>query len=65
MSKIAITLKKSGIGFAKDQRLTIASLGLRKLNQTVEHEDIPSIRGMVRKIQHLVEVIEVPRSTSK
>ena len=54
--KISITLKKSTIGFARDQRRTIASLGLRRLNHTVEHEDTPSIRGMVRKVQHLVEV---------
>ena len=58
MSKIAITWKKSGIGFPRDQRLTIASLGLRRLNQTVEQEDTPSIRGMVRKVSHLVEVAE-------
>lgn len=65
MSKIAITWKKSGIGFARDQRLTIASLGLRRLNQTVEHDDVPSIRGMVHKVQHLVEVKEMPASKSK
>ena len=65
MSKIAITWKKSGIGFARDQRLTIASLGLRRLNQTVEHDDVPSIRGMVQKVQHLVEVKEMPASKSK
>ena len=58
MAKIAITWKKSGIGFARDQRRVIASLGLRRLNQTVEHEDTPSIRGMVRKVRHLLEVAE-------
>ena len=56
MARIAITWKKSGIGFPRDQRRTIASLGLRRLNQTVEHEDTPSTRGMVHKVRHLVEV---------
>ena len=65
MGKIAITWKKSGIGFARDQRRTIASLGLRRLNQTVEHEDTPSIRGMVRKLAHLLEVNEVPESKTE
>ena len=59
MSKIAVTWKKSTIGFPRDQRRTIASLGLRRLNQTVEHEDTPPIRGMVHKVRHLVEVREV------
>ncbi len=58
MAKITITWKKSGIGFARDQRRVIASLGLRRLNQTVEHEDTPSIRGMVRKVRHLLEVVD-------
>ena len=59
MSKIVITWKRSTIGFPRDQRRTIAGLGLRRLNQTVEHEDIPSIRGMVNKVRHLVEVMSV------
>ena len=63
MSKIAITWKRSTIGYARNQRRVIASLGLRRLHQTVEHEDTPSIRGMVRKVQHLLEVSESP-STS-
>ena len=65
MSKIAITWKKSGIGFPRDQRRTIASLGLRRLNHTVEQEDTPSIRGMVRKVSHLVEVAEGLSSLKK
>jgi len=56
MAKILVTWKKSGIGFPRDQRRTIAGLGLRKLHQTVEHEDTPSILGMVQKVSHLVEV---------
>lgn len=56
MAKIAVTWKKSAIGFPQDQRRTIAGLGLRRLHHTVEHEDTPSIRGMVNKVRHLVEV---------
>ena len=56
MGKITVTLKKSVIGHPQDQRGTVAGLGLRKLNQTVEHEDTATIRGMVSKISHLVEV---------
>ena len=59
MGRISITWKKSGIGYPRTQRKTIASLGLRRLNQTVEHEDTPSIRGMVEKVQHMVAVTEV------
>ncbi len=59
MSKVAITWKKSGIGYPKDQRRTIAALGLRKLHHTVEHERTPAIEGMVFKVRHLVEVKEI------
>ena len=59
MARIAVTWKKSGIGYPRDQRRTIESLGLRKLNHTVEHEDTPSILGMVHKVRHLVVVKEV------
>jgi len=47
---------KSGIGYSKDQRATLTGLGFRKLNQTVELEDTPAIRGMVNKVRHLVSV---------
>lgn len=58
MKKLEITLKKSLIGRPQDQRLTVATLGLKKLNQTVTHDDSPAIRGMIRKVSHLVEVKE-------
>ena len=58
MTRMAITWKKSAIGFPRGQRKTIESLGLRRLHQTVEHDDTPSIRGMVNKVRHLVEVEE-------
>jgi len=62
MAKLAVTLKKSTIGFARNQRRVVESLGLRKLHQTVEHEDTPTIRGMVHKVRHLVEVREFESS---
>jgi len=57
--KLRITLKRSTIGRPPDQRATVRALGLRKLHQTVEKPNVPSIRGMVKKVIHLVEVEEV------
>jgi large subunit ribosomal protein L30 len=59
MAKLRIKWVKSAIGYSQDQKDTIRSLGLRKLQQTVEHEDQPAIRGMVKKVSHLVKVEEV------
>jgi large subunit ribosomal protein L30 len=59
VAKLQITLKRSLIGRPEDQRTTVRTLGLRKLHQTVVHEDTPSIRGMVTKVSHLVEVKEI------
>lgn len=59
MAKLRIKWVKSSIGYSRDQKETIRALGLRKLQQTVEHEDRPSIRGMVQKVIHLVKVEEV------
>jgi large subunit ribosomal protein L30 len=59
MSKLRVTYVKSAIGYNKRQKSTIKALGLRKLNQTVEHEDSPSIRGMIKSVSHLVAVEEV------
>tara|TARA_Y100001001_G_scaffold147459_1_gene155646 strand:- start:100 stop:282 length:183 start_codon:yes stop_codon:yes gene_type:complete len=58
MAKISVTWKKSTIGYSQRQRRIIESLGLRKLNHTVVHESSPSIRGMLNKVGHLVEVKE-------
>ena len=58
-NKLSVTWKVSGIGYKRDQRRTIEALGLRKLHQTVVHNDTPSIRGMLFKVRHLVEVEEV------
>jgi len=51
-----ITWVKSGIGYEKSQKRTIAALGFHRLNQSVVHEDSSSIRGMVNKVRHLVKV---------
>ncbi|AIM16687.1 MULTISPECIES: 50S ribosomal protein L30 [Neobacillus] len=57
-NKLLVTLKKSVIGRPQDQRETVKALGLRKLNQTVEHQDNAAIRGMINKVAHLVTVKE-------
>lgn len=58
MSTIKIKQVRSRIRRPKNQKLTLDALGLEKLNQVVEHEDTPQIRGMVAKVSHLVEVVE-------
>ena len=58
MAKLNITLVKSGIGYAEDQKRTLKALGFRRLNQIVSHDDSGSIRGMVNKVRHLVKVEE-------
>ncbi|ACL25866.1 MULTISPECIES: 50S ribosomal protein L30 [Chloroflexus] len=59
MGKLRVTYVKSAIGYARDQKETLAALGLRRLNQSVLKPDNPSVRGMLFKIQHLVKVEEV------
>jgi len=56
---LRITLVKSPIGYDKRQKATIRALGLHRLHQSVEHVDSPALRGMVSKVNHLVEVEEV------
>lgn len=58
MSTIKIKQVKSRIGAPKDQKRTLDALGLRKLNHVVEHEETPSILGMVNKVKHLVTVVK-------
>ena len=58
VTKLYITWVKSDIGYAKDQRMTLRALGLHRLHQSVKHEDSPSVRGMIAKVKHLVEVEE-------
>ena len=58
MSKIKVTQVKSSIGRLKNQKRTLEALGLRKINQTVEHDASPAILGMVNTVKHLVSVEE-------
>jgi large subunit ribosomal protein L30 len=58
VSTISVTQKKSRNGSDKRQLDTLRSLGLRRINQTVEVNDTPQIRGMLHKVRHLVEVSE-------
>jgi large subunit ribosomal protein L30 len=59
MAQLKVTYKKSTIGYAEDQKATVRSLGLRKLHQSVIHQDTPVIRGMIFKVKHLVAVEEI------
>jgi large subunit ribosomal protein L30 len=58
MARLKITYVRSVIGQKPDQERTVQALGFRHLNQTVEHEDSPQLRGMVHKVRHLVKVEE-------
>ena len=55
---IKVTLIRSAIGFPVPQKATLQALGLRHLNQTVEHKDTPALRGMLTKVVHLIRVEE-------
>ena len=55
---IRVTLVKSPIGYSERQKGTVRALGLRRMNQTVEHVDTPVLRGMLAKVSHLVAVEE-------
>jgi large subunit ribosomal protein L30 len=57
--KIKITLVRSAIGRMSDQKATIRALGIHRLYHSVIHEDNPSIRGMIRKVEHLLKVEKV------
>ena len=58
MATIKINQIKSKIGAPIDQKRTLEALGLKKISQVVEVEDTPSTRGMIRKVHHLVTVVE-------
>ncbi|MGA2285708.1 MAG: 50S ribosomal protein L30 [Dehalococcoidia bacterium] len=58
MAELKITWVRSAIGRKEDQKRTIRALGLRRLGQTVVHSDSPTMRGMIRKVNHLVSVEE-------
>ena len=58
MATIKIKQIKSKIGYPVDQKRTLEALGLHKIDQVVEKEDTPSLRGMIRQVHHLVTVID-------
>lgn len=59
MKQLQITLVRSLIGRTESQRATALSLGLRKIHQSVVREDSPSVRGMIAKVNHMVECKEI------
>jgi len=63
MARLRITWVKSDIGYPRDQRRTLKSLGLHRLNQVVEHEDTASILGMLSKVNHLIKFEAIKNGT--
>jgi large subunit ribosomal protein L30 len=55
-AKLKVTLRKSTIGFNKDQAKVVEGMGLRRIGHSVELPDTPATRGMILKVRHLVEV---------
>jgi large subunit ribosomal protein L30 len=55
---VRVTLIKSPIGYSKRHKATVRALGLKKMHQTVEHVDSPSLRGMLYQVANLVEIEE-------
>lgn len=56
---LRITQVRSAIGLPKDQKATVRALGIKRMHQTVEQADTPTVRGMIFKVKHLVRVEEV------
>lgn len=54
--KLRVTQVRSAIGYNRRQRVILRGLGIRRMHHTVELEDTPSVRGMIRKIPHLLKV---------
>lgn len=59
MKKLRVKQVKSVIDRPQRQKATVKALGLRKINQVVEHDDSPQIRGMIKKVEHLVTYEEI------
>lgn len=55
---VKVTYVRSAIGYSKRHKATMLALGLKKLHQTVEHEDTPALRGMLSLVNHLVDIKE-------
>jgi len=58
-SKIKVTLRRSMIGRPEKQRKVLFGMGLTRLNKSVQLENTPAIRGMIRKVSHLVQAEEI------
>jgi large subunit ribosomal protein L30 len=65
MARLRITYFKSAIGYNEKQKATIRALGFRRLQQVVEHDDSPVIRGMINKVSHLVRVETAPEAVEE
>ena len=65
MEALKITLKRSFIGRPEKHRKILRALGLRKINQSVVHDDTQPIRGMIGKVSHMIEVSPVKKSSSR
>jgi large subunit ribosomal protein L30 len=63
--RLRVTQVKSGIGYHYSQKATLRTLGFRRLNQTIEVDDTPTVRGMIRKVNHLVRVDEFAPATAE
>ena len=59
MAKLKITLTKSTNSVIKNQKATVAALGLKKIGSFVERDDTPAVRGMIKVVSHLVKVEEI------
>ena len=59
MIKLKVTLKKSVIGSTQKQRATVKGLGLRRINHSTTLNNTPAIRGMIKKVMHLIDVEEI------
>ena len=59
MAKLKITLIKSTNGLVKNQKATVQALGLKKIGSSVERDDTPAVKGMIRVVEHLVKVEEI------
>lgn len=64
MAKLKLTWVKSSIGYSKNQKQTLKALGFRRLNQSVEQEDSDSIKGMINKVNHLIECEVIDNATT-
>jgi large subunit ribosomal protein L30 len=58
MAKIKVKQVRSAINRPQRQKRTIQALGLKKLNQVVEHDDTPAIKGMIAKVAHMIELVD-------